>query len=112
MIAAHADWSIDPRKRWLTRAERRDGIWQATAPRPVGDLAALLAGLLAPGLPVALGLDLPLGLPRAYAAGRGEADFAGFLRGLAATPEFFAVSPGLDTSPPPGPSTPRAASAA
>lgn len=97
LIAAHADWSTDPRKRWLTCAERRGGTWQATAPRPVGDLGALLAGLLAPGLPVALGLDLPLGLPRAYAATRGEADFAGFLRGLAATPEFFAVSPGLET---------------
>jgi len=67
------------------------------APEPVGEVAALLPRLLAPGLPVALGLDLPLGLPRDYAAGRGEADFPAFLRGLAARPGFFEVNPGLET---------------
>jgi hypothetical protein len=97
LIAAHADWSTDPRKRWLTQAERRDGIWWAAAPRPVGALEKLLAGLLVPGLPVALGLDLPLGLPRGYAAARSEADFSEFLRELATTPEFFTVSRGLET---------------
>ncbi|MDB5372863.1 MAG: hypothetical protein JWP04_1505, partial [Belnapia sp.] len=97
LIAAHADWSMDARKRWITVARRDAAGWQAAAPRPVGALDALLAGLLAPGLPVALGLDLPLGLPRAYAAGRPEADFPAFLRRLAADAAFFAVSPGLDT---------------
>ncbi|SDB68024.1 hypothetical protein [Belnapia rosea] len=67
------------------------------APRPVGSLDALLAGLLRGGQPVALGLDLPLGLPRAYAAGRAETGFPEFLRGLAARPGFFEVSPGLET---------------
>ncbi|SDD71768.1 hypothetical protein [Belnapia rosea] len=67
------------------------------APRPVGSLDALLAGLLRGGQPVALGLDLPLGLPRAYAAGRAEAGFLEFMRGLAARPGFFEVSPGLET---------------
>lgn len=97
MIAAHADWSTDPRKRWMTWARRVDGQWQARAPEPVGDVLALLPRLLAAGLPVALGLDLPLGLPRDYAAGRPEAGFAAFLRGLAASPGFFQVSAGLDT---------------
>src|SRR4051794_28736710 len=97
LIAAHADWSIDPRKRWLSLARRRGGLWLAAAPRPVGALAALLPALLEPGLPLALGLDLPLGLPRAYAAGRTEAGFPAFLAGLGATPGFFAVSPGLET---------------
>jgi hypothetical protein len=97
MIAAHADWSTDWRKRWMSVAMRVSGVWHAAAPRPVGDLGALLAGLLAPGQPVALGLDLPLGLPRTYAAARPEADFPGFLHGLAATPGFFEVSAGLDT---------------
>src|SRR3954470_7057278 len=54
-------------------------------------------GRLAPALPVALGLDLPLGVPREFAAGRPEPGFTAFLRGLAATPDFFRVSPGLDT---------------
>lgn len=97
MIAAHADWSIDPRKRWITWARRIEGQWHAAAPAPVGDLAALLPRLLAPGLPVALGLDLPLGLPREYAAGRPEPGFADFLRGLAESPDFFQVSAGLET---------------
>ncbi|EFH11119.1 hypothetical protein HMPREF0731_2663, partial [Pseudoroseomonas cervicalis ATCC 49957] len=98
MIAAHADWSVDPRKRWVSIARRRaGGDWRAEAPRLVGEPAALVAGLLAEGVPVALGLDLPLGLPRGYAAGRGEADFPAFLRGLVASPDFFLVSPTLET---------------
>jgi len=63
----------------------------------VGDPAALLAALLAPGLPVALGLDLPLGLPREYAAKRPEPDFPAFLRALATRPGFFAVNAVLET---------------
>lgn len=100
MIAAHADWSADARKRWVTIARRgglSGGGWRAEAPRPVGDPAALVAALLTEGGPVTLGLDLPLGLPRDYAAARPEADFPDFLRGLAARPEFFAVSPTLET---------------
>ena len=97
LVAAHADWSIDPRKRWVTVAHRRAGRWLAEAPAPVGDPGALLARLLAPGAPVALGLDLPLGVPREFAAGRAEAGFPAFLRGLAGDGGFFAVSPGLET---------------
>jgi hypothetical protein len=103
MLVAHADWSADPRKRWVCVARRgaprRGGgaAWRAEAPRPVGDPAALLAALLAEGVPVALGLDLPLGLPRAYGARRHEAGFPEFLCGVAARPEFFAVSATLET---------------
>jgi hypothetical protein len=97
LVAAHADWSIDPRKRWMSQARRREGVWHMQAPVPVGDPAAMLARLLAEGAPVALGLDLPLGLPRAYAELCPEADFPAFLRGLATRPDFFEVSPGLDT---------------
>lgn len=54
--------------------------------QPVGDVATLLARLqtLAAGAPVALGVDFPLGLPRAYAAlHAGDAqDFPAFLRTL------------------------------
>lgn len=97
VIAAHADWSIDPRKRWVSIARRGPGGWQALAPRPVGDPAALLAALVAEGGPVALGLDLPLGVPRAFAAARAEDAFPAFLAGLAATPDFFAVNATLAT---------------
>ena len=97
MIAAHADWSIDPRKRWLAVARRDGAGWRMAAPRPVGDLSALLPGLLAEGLPVALGLDLPLGVPRDWAAGRTEPDFPALLAGLAGKRDFFEVSATLDS---------------
>ncbi|WP_135466443.1 DUF429 domain-containing protein [Crenalkalicoccus roseus] len=97
LVAAHADWSSDPRKRWATLARRQGGTWRAEAPCQVRDPAALAATLLGEGVPAALGLDLPLGLPRAWAAGRPEPDFPTFLRGLAGRPGFFAVNAGLET---------------
>ncbi|PWS33990.1 hypothetical protein DFH01_27005 [Falsiroseomonas bella] len=92
MIAAHADWSIDPRKRWIALARRGADGWRAEAPRLVGDTAVLLPGLMAEGAPVALGLDLPLGVPRGWAAQRSERDFPAMLRGLAGDADFFSVS--------------------
>jgi hypothetical protein len=97
VIAAHADWSLDARKRWVAVARRGAGGWHAEAPRPVGDPAALVADLVAEGGTLALGLDLPLGVPREFAAGRPEPDFRAFLAGLAARPGFFAVSETLAT---------------
>jgi hypothetical protein len=97
MLAAHADWSISPGKRWMALARRGARGWVAEAPRPVGDTSALLPALLAEGVPVALGLDLPLGLPRGFAAGRPEADFPAFLAARHGDAAFFEVSPTLDT---------------
>ncbi|KAA2214779.1 DUF429 domain-containing protein [Teichococcus oryzae] len=97
MIAAHADWSVDHRKNWVTLAWRKDGGWLAAAPRPVGEPLALLADLLRDGEPVAFGLDLPLGVPRGFAESRPEPDFPAFLRGLDAGDPFFTVNAGLDT---------------
>ncbi len=45
----------------------------------------------AAGGAVALGVDLPIGLPRAYAATRPEAGFPTFLGNLATMPDFFSV---------------------
>ena len=97
MIAAHADWSLDPRKRWVTIARRQARQWHASAPRLVGDPATLAAHLIAEGTPAALGLDLPLGVPRGFAETRPEQDFPAFLQGLAGNPDFFAVSPSLES---------------
>lgn len=97
MLAAHADWSIAPAKRWMALARRTARGWVAEAPRPVGDTSALLPALLAEGVPVALGLDLPLGLPRGFAAARAEADFPAFLAARHGDAPFFEVSPTLDT---------------
>lgn len=97
MIAAHADWSIAPGKRWICVARRHGRGWVAEAPRLVGDTARLLPDLLAEGVPVALGLDLPLGVPRAWAQARPERDFPGFLHRLMPADRFFEVSPTLAT---------------
>jgi hypothetical protein len=98
-VAAHADWSVDSRKRWISIARRQDAGWQVAAPAPVGDVATLLARLLAAagGGAVALGVDLPLGLPRGYARRHAnDPDFYAFLHGLARRPGFFRVCATLD----------------
>lgn len=72
------------------------GGWRVAAPAPVGAVGDF-AGRLAVDGSVALGVDLPLGLPRAYVAAAGlEGDFAGFLRGLDPAGDFFRVCGGLD----------------
>lgn len=96
MIAAHADWSKDARKRWVAVARRHGRAWRAEVPRPVGDPAALAAALIAEG-PATLGLDLPIGLPRGLASGRAEPGFRSFLAGLAKRPGFFEVNADLAT---------------
>ena len=92
-IVAHADWSIDPRKRWVAIARRDAAVWRLAAPAPVGDVATFLARLrrAADGGAVALGVDLPVGLPRAYAADLPERDFLHFLTTTATRPDFFQV---------------------
>jgi hypothetical protein len=92
-IVAHADWSVDPRKRWVAVARQDAGVWRLGAPVPVGDVATFLARLRqdAAGGAVALGVDLPIGLPRAYAARLPERDFLHFLSTIATRPDFFRV---------------------
>jgi hypothetical protein len=78
---------------------RRDGTgWRLGAPEPVGEVASFLCRLRAHanGGPVALGLDLPLGIPRAYAAGRVAAGFLDFLHQTRNWPEFFRVCASID----------------
>jgi hypothetical protein len=98
-VAAHADWSVDAAKRWMVIAIAAEGGWRVGAPVPVGPVSSLLARLraLAGGGAVALGVDLPLGVPRAYARNLPlDSDFPAFLRGLSADAEFFRVCATLD----------------
>jgi hypothetical protein len=97
MLAAHADWSVDPRKRWICKA-RYDGAWRIAAPEPVADSATLLARLAgeANHAPIALGVDFPLGLPRAYAARAGIPNFAAWLRRLSPDAALFQPCASLD----------------
>lgn len=101
-LLLHADWSVDARKRWMTIGTRvggsHAGAWRFNAAVPVGDLATWMPRLrdLAGGGGVALGVDLPLGLPRAYVCRHlTEPDFPTFLRSLANHPEFFKVCASL-----------------
>lgn len=92
-IVAHADWSIDARKRWVAIARRAAGGWRLAAPVPVGEVATFLGRLrtMADGGAVALGVDLPIGVPRTYAARLPEPGFLDFLVRIATRPDFFRV---------------------
>ncbi|MGC8469820.1 MAG: hypothetical protein ACP5NI_07945, partial [Acetobacteraceae bacterium] len=97
ILAAHADWSVDPSKRWFATAEGGNGCWRVAAPAPVGEPGGFLAALRrrAGAGAVALGVDFPLGLPRAFVArhgGGGAEDFPGFLRALSPRAPFFSVA--------------------
>jgi len=96
VLAVHADWSVDPGKRWFAAAHRQAGCWRVEAPAPVGDLAGFVARLhaMAEGAPIVLGMDCPIGLPRAYAVrlpADSGANFPDFLKRLADRPDFFRV---------------------
>jgi hypothetical protein len=77
----------------VTIAERQGEVWRVRAACPVGEVSGFLERLLAlaGGGAVALGVDLPVGLPRAYAAQCTEAGFVDFLHGVAGRPDFFTV---------------------
>jgi hypothetical protein len=97
-LAAHADWSIDPRKRWVTIARKKTAGWALSPPRPVGDVSDFLSQLVreSEGGAVVLGVDFPIGLPRAYAATRPEADFPAFLCNIGVSTDFFSVCATLE----------------
>ena len=98
-LAVHADWSSDPKKRWMTCALPCGSGWRVSAAEKVADLADWTQRLRARanGDGVALGVDLPLGLPRLYAERHAtEADFSAFLRGLVRRSGFFSVCAALD----------------
>jgi hypothetical protein len=99
MIAAHSDWSVDERKRWMTVGRTHGGGWILDAPHPTGRVGTILQRLAsaASGEPVLFGIDCPIGLPRPY--GRqleGYASFPDFLKSLPFDASFFQVARTLD----------------
>ncbi len=77
-IVAHADWSANPAGRQVVVSRRRGDRYAAAAPHPVGALDDLVPALLAEAGPdgtALLGVDFPIGLPRAYAKAANIDDF-------------------------------------
>lgn len=99
-LVVHADWSLHPAKRWqawATRNGRGPFAYTLHAPQPVPHPAAWLEELQRQARPsgsVLLGLDMPLGLPRAYAALTGVDDFLALLPHLGQGPwaDFYSVA--------------------
>ncbi|MBS28851.1 MAG: hypothetical protein CL566_08025 [Alphaproteobacteria bacterium] len=76
---AHADWSVDPSKRWVARATRlSSGDYAAMAPEPVSDLDDFFDRMTAAsgsGETAFIGFDYPLGVPATYAEAAGIEHF-------------------------------------
>ncbi|MGH7333745.1 MAG: DUF429 domain-containing protein [Candidatus Rokuibacteriota bacterium] len=95
-LVAHADWSCDPRKRWMAIGHLRGQRYELGVPRAVGDVATLFQRLarLARGGQVIVGFDFPIGLPLAYARGAGIERFLDVLPafGAGAWRDFYHVA--------------------
>lgn len=74
-VVAHADWSMHPGKRWIAVATRQRSGYLALPPERAGPPDTLFARLGGRGEGVLLGVDFPIGLPRAYARLAGIDDF-------------------------------------
>jgi len=99
MIAAHSDWSVDQRKRWVTIGRSHGEGWIVDAPHHTGAVASILQRLAAKsaGQAVLFGIDCPIGLPRAYAEQLvGPETFPDFLKTLPFDALFFRVAKTLD----------------
>ena len=93
----HADWSVNPKRRWLVRIERLENGWQVHAPALVGCLSTLLDRIRAKacGGKSLLGLDLPIGAPRFWSEKAEVEDFLPFLKALGKPPweDFYNPAP-------------------
>lgn len=72
----HADWSVDPRKRWVATAVRNGRGWLVSTPRPVGPIPQFVDAIFESGTGKTLvGFDFPIGVPAAYGERSGFANF-------------------------------------
>ena len=66
-----ADWSVDPNKRWMARADlTSEGRYMLYPPETVGNLSNFLSRIrqiAGPRRTAFVGFDFPIGLPRSYA---------------------------------------------
>jgi hypothetical protein len=78
-LISHADWSVNPAKRWVAVAVLQpDGIWSFCELSNVLHPATLFSHLqslqIAPGC-ILSGFDFPIGLPHTFALKAGITDF-------------------------------------
>ena len=95
-LVVHADWGTSASKRWRATARWDGHRYCIDAPRPVGALPDFVTALLLsePSRGVLIGLDFPIGIPKAYAAKIQVSDFVAFLGCLGRPPyeRFFDVA--------------------
>ena len=93
-IIFHADWSINPNKRWVAMAERCQSGWEISslAIAPCNLTAKLMAA--ARDKRVLAGFDFPIGVPARWADKMKLESFLDFLKQLRndAYPAFFEVA--------------------
>jgi hypothetical protein len=84
-LIVHADWSVNPKKRWMVLADRlADGTFLAHAPERVGEAHTLITRLkqiAGDNGCTLIGFDFPIGFPQEYARQAGITDFLKFLHG-------------------------------
>lgn len=78
-IVAHADWSTDPKKRWICWAEAEvTGSYRAGPPETISHTQTFIQRIIElfeNGKRILLGFDYPIGLPHVYAQRSGVDDF-------------------------------------
>ena len=93
-VIFHADWSINPNKRWVAMAERRQSGWEifSLAIAPCNLTAKLMEA--ARDKRVLAGFDFPIGVPARWAEKMKLESFPDFLKQLRndAYPAFFKVA--------------------
>ena len=96
-LIVHADWSTDPKKRWMCSAFIQDDqSYTIEAPALVGVLNDLFLRLIsrAEGGSVVVGFDFPIGLPLEYAKLAGISDIVESLKtfGKGSWSEFYNIA--------------------
>ena len=96
-LIAHADWSTDPKKRWMCLASFQKGqSYTVEAPEQAGNLTDLFHRLMvrADNGSVVVGFDFPIGLPQEYAELAGISGFVESLNtfGKGSWSEFYNIA--------------------
>jgi hypothetical protein len=101
-LIAHADWGVEARKRWISRAWLdQNGVYQLEHPERVGKTESFLrdeSRQVEPNGCALIGFDFPIGLPAVFTRKAGIHDFLQFLRqaGQDRWADFYNVAETVD----------------